>query len=95
MYGQSDGMGACRRTFDRHVFLCDEGYETQTWPVKIRKITRDLPKKHFRGYYLQTVIKNEKKVNSRCKLEELCYNETCSAGLCDQYINSVYCEAYY
>ena len=49
----------------------------------------------FRGYYLQTVIKNEKKVNSRCKLEELCYNETCSAGLCDQYINSVYCEAYY
>lgn len=29
----------------------------------------------FRGYYLQTVIKNEKKVNSRCKLEELCYND--------------------
>ena len=47
--GQSDGMGACRRTFDRHVFLCDEGYETQTWPVKIRKITRDLPKKTFFG----------------------------------------------
>ena len=49
MNGQSDGMGACRRTFDRHVFLCDEGYETQTWPVKIRKITRDLPKKTFFG----------------------------------------------
>ena len=61
--------GACRRTSDHHVFLCDEGYETQTWPVKIRKITRDLPKKTFFGdIYLQTVIKNEKKVNSRCKI---------------------------
>ena len=40
-------------------------------------------------------VMKDKKVNSRCKLEELCYNETCSAGLCDQYINSVYCEAYY
>jgi hypothetical protein len=89
-------MGACRRTSDHHVFLCDERYETQTWPVKIRKTIRALPKKtFFGGYYLQTVIKNEKKVNSRCKLEELCYNETCSAGLCDQYINPVYCEAYY
>ena len=34
MYGQSDGMGACRRTFDRHVFLCDEGYETQNTSVQ-------------------------------------------------------------
>ena len=65
MYGQSDGMGIGRRTAHHYVFLCHERHETQTW---------------FIGLFRKKLKKFKKKVNSTCKLEELCYNEKADTG---------------